>query len=80
MSALQRLPASLFARHAAQAASARPRHRSHGRRLMLEPLEVRALLSATTWTVNSLGDTGAGSGTVGRPALRHHPGRQDPRE
>ena len=32
---------------------------------MLEPLEDRALLSLTTWTVNSLGDTGTGSGTSG---------------
>jgi hypothetical protein len=33
--------------------------------LSVEPLEDRALLSATMWTVNSLGDTGAGSGTSG---------------
>jgi len=33
--------------------------------LTLEPLEGRALLSLTTWTVNSLGDTGTGSGTSG---------------
>ena len=32
---------------------------------MLESLEERALLSTTTWTVNSLGDTGSGSGTSG---------------
>ena len=44
---------------------ARPTHRSHRRRLALEPLESRALLSLTTWTVNSLGDTGTGSGTSG---------------
>lgn len=45
--------------------TARPEHRSHRRRLALEPLEVRALLSVTTWTVNSLGDAGAGSGHSG---------------
>jgi hypothetical protein len=33
--------------------------------LTLEPLEGRALLSLTTWTVNSLGDTGTGTGTSG---------------
>ena len=33
--------------------------------MTLEPLEGRALLSLTTWTVNSLGDTGTGSGTSG---------------
>jgi hypothetical protein len=33
--------------------------------LTLEPLEGRALLSLTTWTVNSLGDSGAGTGTSG---------------
>ncbi len=38
---------------------------SHRRRLTLEPLECRSLLSLTTWTVNSLGDAGTGSGTSG---------------
>ena len=33
--------------------------------MTIEPLEGRALLSLTTWTVNSLGDTGTGSGTSG---------------
>jgi hypothetical protein len=33
--------------------------------LTLEPLEDRALLSATVWTVNSLGDSGTGSGNSG---------------
>jgi len=33
--------------------------------LTLEPLEGRALLSLTTWTVNSLGDSGTGTGTSG---------------
>ena len=31
----------------------------------LEPLESRTLLSSTSWTVNSLGDSGTGSGTSG---------------
>jgi hypothetical protein len=33
--------------------------------LTLEPLEGRALLSLTTWTVNSLGDSGTGTGNSG---------------
>ncbi len=45
--------------------AAQPHHRSQRRRLTLEPLEGRALLSLTTWTVNSLGDTGTGTGTSG---------------
>src|SRR5271165_1071017 len=44
---------------------ARPSYRSHRRRLTLEPLECRALLSLTTWTVNNLGDSATGSGTSG---------------
>ena len=61
---IHRRSATWFARHAARAPASRPRHRDHARRrLLLEPLETRALLSLTTWTVNSLGDTGTGSGT-----------------
>ena len=41
----------------------RPRHRRSRHGLMVEPLEERALLS--TFTVNDLGDTGAGSGLTG---------------
>src|SRR5208337_1539442 len=54
-----------LARRTGRNSGARPPHRSHRRRLTLEPLEGRALLSLTTWTVNSLGDTGTGSGTSG---------------
>src|SRR5271157_1683200 len=54
-----------LARRTGRGSAARPPHRSHRRRLTLEPLEGRALLSLTTWTVNSLGDTGAGTGTSG---------------
>ena len=54
-----------LARRTGRGSTARPPHRSHHRRLTLEPLEGRALLSLTTWTVNSLGDTGTGSGTSG---------------
>ncbi len=36
--------------------AARLPHRSTRRTLTLEPLEGRALLSLTTWTVNNLGD------------------------
>jgi hypothetical protein len=43
--------------------TSRQNHRSSRRRLLLEPLEERALLS--TWTVNSLGDAGTGSGQSG---------------
>ncbi len=43
----------------------RPASRRRGKnRLMLETLERRELLT-TTWTVNSIGDTGAGSGNSG---------------
>ena len=52
-------------RRTGRGSTARSTHRSRRRRLALEPLESRALLSLTTWTVNSLGDTGAGSGTSG---------------
>ena len=41
----------------------RPRHPSSRRRLSVEPLEERALLS--TLTVNGVGDTGTGSGLSG---------------
>ncbi len=54
-----------LARRTWRGSAARPSHRSHRRRLTLEPLEGRALLSLTTWTVNSLGDSGAGSGNSG---------------
>jgi len=40
-------------------------HRSHRRRFTLELLEGRTLLSATTWTVSSVGDSGTGSGHSG---------------
>jgi hypothetical protein len=41
----------------------RQHHRGSRRRLLVEPLEERALLS--TWIVNSLGDSGTGSGSSG---------------
>ncbi len=65
MQDIHRPSTTWFARRTGRNSAARPPHRSHRRRLTLEPLEGRALLSLTTWTVNSLGDTGAGSGTSG---------------
>jgi len=65
MLGMHRSPASWFARRAGRGPAARPHHQSTRRRLTLEPLEGRALLSLTTWTVNSLGDTGTGSGHSG---------------
>ena len=62
---IHRSSTTWLARRTERGSAARPPHRSHRRRLTLEPLEGRALLSLTTWTVNSLGDTGTGSGTSG---------------
>ncbi|MGO9813478.1 MAG: choice-of-anchor Q domain-containing protein [Isosphaeraceae bacterium] len=62
---IHRSTTTWLARRTGLSSTARPPHRSHRRRLTLEPLEGRALLSLTTWTVNSLGDTGTGSGTSG---------------
>ncbi len=62
---IHRSSTTWLARRTGRGSAARPPHRSHRRRLTLEPLECRALLSLTTWTVNSLGDTGAGTGTSG---------------
>ena len=62
---IHRSATTWLARRTGRGSAARPPHRSHRRRLTLEPLEGRALLSLTTWTVNSLGDTGTGSGTSG---------------
>ena len=62
---IHRSATTWLARRTERSSAARPPHRSHRRRLTLEPLEGRALLSLTTWTVNSLGDTGTGSGTSG---------------
>jgi len=62
---IHRSTTTWLARRTGRGSTARPPHRSHRRRLTLEPLEGRALLSLTTWTVNSLGDTGTGSGTSG---------------
>ena len=62
---IHRSTTTWLARRTERGSAARPLHRSHRRRLTLEPLEDRALLSLTTWTVNSLGDTGTGSGTSG---------------
>ena len=62
---IHRSTTTWLARRTERGSAARPPHRSHRRRLTLEPLEGRALLSLTTWTVNSLGDTGTGSGTSG---------------
>src|SRR5271157_1589305 len=62
---IHRSTTTWLARRSDRGSAARPPHRSHRRRLLLEPLEGRALLSLTTWTVNSLGDTGTGSGTSG---------------
>jgi Dockerin type I domain len=63
MLGMHQSPASWFARHAGRGPASRPHHQSTRRRLTLEPLEDRALLS--TFTVNSLGDTGTGSGLSG---------------
>ena len=63
MSAVQRLPASWFGRRAVRGPASRQRHQRPSRMLTVEALEGRALLS--TFTVNSLGDTGTGSGTSG---------------
>ena len=54
---IHRSTTTWLARRTARSSAARPPHRSHRRRLTLEPLEGRALLSLTTWTVNSLGDS-----------------------
>ncbi len=62
---IHRSTTTWLARRTGRGSVARRLHRSHRRRLTLEPLEGRALLSLTTWTVNSLGDTGTGSGTSG---------------
>ncbi len=62
---IHRSTTTWLARRTGRGSAARRLHRSHRRRLTLEPLEGRALLSLTTWTVNSLGDTGTGSGTSG---------------
>jgi len=62
---IHRSTTTWLARRTERGSAARPPHRSHRRRLTLEPLEGRALLSLTTWTVNSLGDAGAGSGNSG---------------
>jgi Planctomycete extracellular len=62
---IHRSATTWLARRTGRGSTARPPYRSHRRRLTLEPLESRALLSLTTWTVNSLGDTGTGSGTSG---------------
>src|SRR5271157_4796114 len=62
---IHRSATTWLARRTERGSAARPLHRSHRRRLTLEPLEDRALLSPTTWTVNSLGDTGTGSATSG---------------
>jgi hypothetical protein len=60
---IPRSSASWFGRRADCAQASHQPHRSSRRRLTLEPLEARALLS--TWTVNSLGDAGIGSGQSG---------------
>ncbi len=62
---IHRSTTTWLARRTDRNSPARPTYRSHRRRLTLEPLEGRALLSLTTWTVNSLGDTGTGSGQSG---------------
>ena len=65
MQDIHRSSTTWLARRTGLSSAARPPNRSHRRRLTLEPLEGRALLSLTTWTVNSLGDSGTGSGTSG---------------
>jgi hypothetical protein len=59
MFGIHRTTATLFGRHAARAPASRPRHHRPRRRLAVEALEGRALLS--TWTVNSLDDSGDGT-------------------
>src|SRR5512143_1318188 len=63
MLGIHRSPATLFGRRAARAPASWQRHQRPRRMLTVEPLEGRALLS--TFTVNSLGDTGIGSGLSG---------------
>jgi len=65
MQDIHRSTTTWLARRTGRNSHARPPHRSHRRRFTLEPLECRALLSLTTWTVNSLGDAGTGTGTSG---------------
>jgi len=65
MLGMHRSPASWFDRRAVRGPASRQRHQRPRRMLTVEALEGRALLSLTTWTVNSLGDTGTGSGTSG---------------
>jgi hypothetical protein len=62
---IDRSTASFFGRRAGGVSgpASRSRHHRPRRRLSVEALESRALLS--TFTVNSLGDTGMGSGTSG---------------
>jgi Dockerin type I domain len=62
---IHRTSATRFARRADRGLLNQTQHHSHLRRLSIEPLEDRALLSATIWTVNSLGDSGTGSGNLG---------------
>ena len=63
MLGIHRTARTLFGRRAGHGTPSRTRHHTPRQRFTLEPLEGRALLS--TWTVNSLGDTGAGSGLSG---------------
>ena len=63
MLGMHRSPASWFGRRAVRGPASRQRHQRPRRMLTVEALEGRALLS--TFTVNSLGDTGTGSGLSG---------------
>ena len=63
---IHRPSAACFPRRSVHVLESRRGFRLRVRRISrLEPLESRTLLSSTSWTVNSLGDSGTGSGTSG---------------
>ena len=83
--AISILPQRLCTRRRVLAARgwARPsrvEHRRTARYRRMEPLEDRLLLSPTLYTVNSIADTGTGSGTAGALTLCHQPGQRQPQQ